>query len=1091
MLILMLFSFVAENFFSVQLVHAETTRIELIDEDYLKLDYDYKTKEDVTEWKITFKRQSESEELLQRLKLKITDGKDTTIDYPVVEHMEEKEEWLVEENFTETMEGQITLELPKSIDKLQLYVQMDQKEMVEESEIQENILEQEKPFKLEIKKERKSATKESSNKKKESTDKKKETNDKKEKTASSSSDGKENTSFIGPQLLKQAALRSGGAYEKQYVNKVPAYTESPQDGKYPTNSWSPIGQSETIKNHQGGNSADPANTWANEPDWNIAQDDRSKSYINYGDDSTNPNLAIRKLAYATEEEDEFNIRLNVRGNTTYKPGVDIVFLIDCTGTMSQGKVPGSPKNRKDRVNDALFKIIKELKGSKVDENIRIGGYYFSSGLYEKEFERQKDYDLSSDTGQWDTMVTNHGLITPVGPTFTQRGLLKAKDIFDRGKSDIKGRKKLLFVLTDGAPNSSLKPMDGAASGATRNESIYMDGVHIQNWQMTDDSSIKPPYTVENGDSLGATASRTRFDTNSPKYYNSLKVTSHLTTTNSTAYDLKQEGIEIHTVSAGISSSPPEHSVNELQNGLGRMASQKANTTGANLTDYFFNTVADTEDLTEGIKEWYETVISTVNHGIITDPISDMFTLVGKPTMKTYDADGNQITLDPKPDEPTVNGNNEIVVKNLSLKKGEQVQIDYRVKLKTGDSRFKKGVWYQTNGPTTLEPTPERSSDVLNFAVPSVRIKADEIISIPVRKVWANDKVNNTDNYWERRESVTVELQKQNGNTWTKLGEEKVLSSSNNWSNSFTNIVDVPGSKYRVVEKNIPKGHSVSYSPAEFTKADLGTGAVVVTNTLKKTNFEFEKVMNDGETHFPTTGSRPIFQVEDDKTHKTITNVSPNAAGTVTFENLPVGTYTVTETTVPDGYKKMDDFKFMIEENSNGDLITKVNGSTNRHKVVNKLKDFDMEITKTDTAGELISGASFHLRGTGTNSYDQKLDDGPTYTFKQLKPGRYLLTEVKTPVGYTGLKKDVEITISELGIVTIEADAEDDDLVEGFGRITAAGNEISLTVKNRKREGQVPSTGGEGKNKLMMVSVGLVGTSALVGLLYFILNRKNM
>lgn len=1083
-LILMLFSFVAENFVGVQVAHAETTKIELIDEDYLKIDYEYKTKEDLTEWKLTFKRQSESENIFQRLKLKITNGKDTVIDYPVVEHMKEKEEWLVEEKFTEIMEGQIILELPKSIDSLQLYVQMDQKEMVEESEIQENILDQEKPFRLEVKKAGKAATKVSIDQKKESTD----STAKKEKTASSSAESKGKASFIGPQLSTQAALRSGSimAYQNQYENKLPAYTNSPQDGKYPTHSWSPIGQTETIKNHQGGNSADPANTWANEPNWNIAQDDRSKSYINYGDDSTNPNLAIRKLAYATEKEDEFNIRLNVRGNTTYKPGVDIVFLIDLTGTMAQGRI--GPKNRHGRANDAFFKIIKELKESKVDDNIRVGSFFFSSGQYEKNFNAPNSYDLSSNTGAWDTMVSNHKNIVPEGPTFTQRGLVKAKDIFDRGGSDAQGRKKLLFVLTDGAPNSSYLPATNP--GATAIGSIYLDGVHIKNWQMTDLPDLKPyPYIADNGSSLGASSSRTRFDTG--QNYSELTVTSHLTTTNSTAYDLKQAGIEIHTISVGMQQASGDHAVAVLQNGLGRMATQKADTTGNSLSDFFFKSVADTANLPEEVKEWYDTVISTVNHGIITDPISDMFTLVSGPTMKTYDVDGNQISLDPQPTGPTVNGNNEIVVKNLSLKKGEQVQIDYRVKLKTNDSRFKKGVWYQTNGPTTLQPTPERTTDVLNFGVPSVRIKADEIISIPVRKVWANDKVNSTDNYWERRESVTVELQKQNGNTWTKLGEEKVLSSSNNWSNSFTNIVDVPGSKYRVVEKNIPNGHSVSYSPAEFTKADLGNGEVVVTNTLKKTNFEFDKFMNDGVTPFPTTGSRPVFQVEDDNSHKTISNVSPNAAGTVTFESLPVGTYTVTETTVPDGYKKMDDFKFMIEENSNGDLVTKVNGSTNRHKVVNKLKDFDMEITKTDTTGELISGASFQLRGTDTNTYDQTLDDGPTYTFSQLKPGRYLLTEMKTPGGYSGLKKDIEITISELGLVTIEIDDEDDELIEGFGRITAAGNVISLTVKNRKQSGLVPSTGGKGKNKLMTISVGLVGTSALVGLLYFILNRKNM
>lgn len=1071
-LIMMLFSFIVENIVHTQISHAETTKIELMNEDNLKLDYDYKMKDDSIQWRIGFERNSHSENLLQRLKIKVTDEKNDTIDYPVIENIKESKGWLVEEKFTEKMEGQIVLDLPKSSDVLNLHVEMDQKGTAEDAEVKEDILELEKPFKLEAKKTQKSQTQGSSSKE--------------EVTSSSSTTTKESAGFIGPKLTAQSTLRSGGmtsAYQNQYVNKQPIYTESPQEGKYPANSWSPNGQSETIRNHQGGNSADSATSWDGLTSWDVSQDDRSKSYINYGDDSSNPNLAIRKLAYSTDKEDEFNIRLNVRGNTTYKPGVDIVFLIDHTGTMS---AETNRVSRRDRANAALKTMINQLKLSKIDENIRVGAYFFSSGQFEKGFSAPYNYDLSSNTTTWDTIVKNHKLIPPEGPTFTQRGLVQAKGIFDRGNSDAKGRKKLLFVLTDGAPNSSYLP-DPYNRVATRNDAIYPDKVHVENWLMTDDPTQERPngYKAANGSSLAATANKTKFD--SPLYYDALPISTHLSTTNSTAYDLKQEGIEIHTVTAGMSrNSSSDHPVSELQKGLSRMATQRANTSGNDSSDYFFKSVTDTENLTEGIKEWYDTVISTINKGVITDPIGDMFELVSGPTKKTYDRDGNQITLDPQPNGPIVNNYNEIVVTNLSLKQGEQLQIDYRVRLKTNDSRFKKGVWYQTNGPTTLKPTPERTTDVLNFGVPSVRIKADEIISIPVKKVWANDKVNNVEDYWKRRESVTVELQKQNGSTWTKIGQEKVLNEANNWSSSFTNIADIPGSRYRVVEKSVPAGHSVSYNLTDFTKDELGGRTVEVTNTLKKTNFQFDKFKNDGQTPFPTSGSRPIFEVEDAKSHKKISNISPNLAGTVTFENLPVGMYVVSETDVPTGYEKMTEFIFTIEENANGDLVTKVGNSTARHTVTNKLKGFSLELTKKDTTGTELSGAAFRLRGMDGLSYDQTVDMGPKFTFNQLKPGRYLLTEIMAPSGYDGLDKDIEITISELGIVTIE----DHDSVEGAGSITPEGNKIMLEVKNKKLMGSAPSTGGKGRNKLMIVSASLVGVSSIVGLLYFFLNRKN-
>lgn len=117
------------------------------------------------------------------------------------------------------------------------------------------------------------------------------------------------------------------------------------------------------------------------------------------------------------------------------------------------------------------------------------------------------------------------------------------------------------------------------------------------------------------------------------------------------------------------------------------------------------------------------------------------------------------------------------------------------------------------------------------------------------------------------------------------------------------MIDTPGSRYRVLEKSVPEGYCVSYSPVEFTKDDLDSRTVEVTYTLKKTNFQFDKFKNDGQTPFPTSVSYPVLEEEDTKSHKKLSNVSPNLAGTVTFENLPIGVYIVSETDVPTGYKK--------------------------------------------------------------------------------------------------------------------------------------------------------------------------------------------
>lgn len=64
MLIMMLFSFVVENLSGVKQVNAETTKTELINENYLKIDYDFETKDESNIWRVGFKQQSEEKNLI-------------------------------------------------------------------------------------------------------------------------------------------------------------------------------------------------------------------------------------------------------------------------------------------------------------------------------------------------------------------------------------------------------------------------------------------------------------------------------------------------------------------------------------------------------------------------------------------------------------------------------------------------------------------------------------------------------------------------------------------------------------------------------------------------------------------------------------------------------------------------------------------------------------------------------------------------------------------------------------------------------------------------------------------------------------------
>ena len=190
------------------------------------------------------------------------------------------------------------------------------------SEIEEDILEENAPYVIELGKE---PEKEAQNSTEEIEMKPSSAESKKKTTVTSEA-------FIGPkkeatrQFAKGVTPMNSGTrmFAPIYENFKPTYTLDGPDGSYPTNAWQPEEQS-NVRNHQGGEAKQKV--WDGNSTWHVAGDNHTNSYIKYGDDPTNPNLAIRKYAQQTAKKDEFKIKLNVRGNTIFKPGFGYRFLI--------------------------------------------------------------------------------------------------------------------------------------------------------------------------------------------------------------------------------------------------------------------------------------------------------------------------------------------------------------------------------------------------------------------------------------------------------------------------------------------------------------------------------------------------------------------------------------------------------------------------------------------------------------------------------------------------------------------------------------------------------------------------------------------
>lgn len=838
---------------------------------------------------------------------------------------------------------------------------------------------------------------------------------------SSSAQILESSSIALPSLPIVKNIRN---YEPIYSNKEAQY-EINQKGTYPAFAWQPASQTNVI-NHQGG--VEGQRDWDNVTSWDVSEDKHDQSYIKYGDDAMNPNIQLRKYAQQTDEPDEFKIKLNVKGNTIYKPGVDIVFLLDNSDSMSNADY-GDKNNRKDYAIEAMEKIVAELKKVYVPsvENIRIGGHIFSDytrngwGYDPGEI---SSFKLSQNPADWDKLVSEYKRADALGGTFTQRGLTEANDIFEEA-SDSSGRQKMLLVLTDGAPNLSWVTNDTG----TPDREMFVDRLHFTNF----DSGTKGKY--KDGDTLKTTGYKT---TIIPPYNG--VINSHITTTNSIAMDMKKAGIEIHTIVAQLTVNVNERNKREeLLRGLYKMSTKKANGNQDpdkdTAEDFFFYNVEKCSDLTAYFKNWYQTIIRTVEKGIITDPLGDMVELVtdsGKEPKVNQVVNGSAKIEE----KPTISYNaDQIIVDTINLTDDQEIEVEYTVRLKINNPAFISNHWYSANKLTTLQPLPERTKDLLTFGNPSVKMQKADFI-IPVKKVWSDDYLGQAD-YWALRPpAVTVTLQQLKDLKWTDV-ESKILNAENDWQETFSPVFGGDENNYRVIESTRVTGYKEpSVNQTSFTSKTLMNEGIKITNELLRGNYQFWKFMEDGQT--PFSNEIPKFQVRRVDGKILAENLIPDSAGKIVINELPIGEYLIEESEVPQGFQKMVDIELQVTENNPPtSLLFKVNGSEEEYQAINSLKDFSLKVEKVDQDGEKLAGARFKLTG---KNYEVIKDNGPTFIFPALRPGNYLLNETENPDGYQRIKEAIKFRIAIDGKVTISPHSS----VNGISEIT---KELEWFIQN--------------------------------------------
>lgn len=338
----------------------------------------------------------------------------------------------------------------------------------------------------------------------------------------------------------------------------------------------------------------------------------------------------------------------------------------------------------------------------------------------------------------------------------------------------------------------------------------------------------------------------------------------------------------------------------------------------------------------------------------------------------------------------------------------------------------------------------------------------KLINIEFDKLWkdANDTVLGTTN---QPNEIYIQLQRRLANSaedapWDVVdyptsGSKYVTvhHTDNGWLYPFNNLDQYPvgGSAdnnyiYRIVEGTVEKGEFKQAAEDGTITIDGKTYVVTAEATANsETNSE------TGATTTPATA-----------TDGTITGGSGKIVLTNKLQNPKFALDIIKKDAEPNNEGKdvpLSDVEFKLEK-----LVeTTTEGKT--QWVVDK--DYQFDSTKTDSI-------------TGTTGTDGKITNNP---FKDLKPGRYRLTETKAHPGYNLLSKSIDIEFTQDGKYKI-----DDGTAKNATGDAASGYTVTLTVLNRKTP-ELPHTGADAPSLWLLIGMPL----AVAGLLIFTFryNRK--
>lgn len=206
------------------------------------------------------------------------------------------------------------------------------------------------------------------------------------------------------------------------------------------------------------------------------------------------------------------------------------------------------------------------------------------------------------------------------------------------------------------------------------------------------------------------------------------------------------------------------------------------------------------------------------------------------------------------------------------------------------------------------------------------------------------------------------------------------------------IEDVPLGKYIITEIKAPDGYDISNPPMQYVTMEADKDVIITFTNDKSPDLTIRKADQKNPEQGLVGAMFEVKQVDGQ-----VVPGSPFTTGedgSFTIEDLPLGKYIITEIKPPTGYELSEANVQYATLETGKDVVLTFTNLTTPDLTVKK-------VDKTDPS-QGLSGAVFEIKEVD----GQKVAGSPfttsvdgTFTIKDIKPGKYIITEIQAPDGY--------------------------------------------------------------------------------------------